>query len=254
MEISVENRLNIQTKYHKYGMPINPYIYESKVPPILYDDSTIFWFNYDDSEITLDSSGYVSSWIDVRNNGRYLSQPDVIRRPKLESDGVFFNGLREYIVSDSVTLNQPEMVYLVVKKYDKKGGVYFDGKSSFGSMLLYNHASTALPNQDNNMAMFAGTQQGDGGFLNITPYKFCLVKCLFHNSGVSFMDIDGVRKNANPIGNINAGGLVLGSNPGSPEEWASKITVKCIIVRNTVDSIENEFEITKYLNEKYKIS
>lgn len=238
--------------------PINPFMNGNldETPDILNDGNTVGWWDVKKiNSLIIDGSGHISAWKDRSGNNHDLLQPSEIRRPTIIDDSISFDGSNDYMYTGSFTFVQPEFIYMVIKKTSVQSpGMtppIFDG-NTFGSMLFYNHKSVALPNQSLNMAMYAGNQQGDGGFMDMSVGEYHLVKCLYNGSS-SFLEIDGLRKNASPIGNANSNGFYLGGSAALDGWGTSPIDVKEVILRKKYDDYSDELIISNYLKLKYNL-
>jgi hypothetical protein len=204
------------------------------------DGKTIAWYTYDDLT-TITKNGYdsISLWKDKLGSGRNIASTTT-GQPRYTFDGVLFNGTTSYM-QGTFTYNQPEMIYMVVKKPIWSDGKYlFDGKGT-DKGVVFDKATTP------GIKAYAGTfsTQND----NMTLDTWVIVRVLF-NGANSTLQINGTTATTGNFGASQMAGFTLASRAVVSSTFCN-LYVKEVILRNNADDASTQTAIYNYLKTKY---
>ena len=217
-------------------------------PLIIYDGNTVgFWDFTDVTKITKDGSNRVSEvtpiigTVPLKQNGA----DDI--KPVWDSDGLTFDGVRQYIETDNITLDHPIWTYIVFKQVTWTAwDVVMDGKIA-NTNAIWQRSSSPL------LAGYGGgsTVLGNSSGLNIGNWGIC--RLLNTGSYYSRFIINNLTPFYSYIADVGAAsGLTIGRK-GSTDSNYSNIKVKAILQRKVQDSLHDSRDIYNYLNTKYSI-
>ena len=209
---------------------------------ILDDGNTVAWFDMDSSYITKDGSDLISQWSDRSGNANHLLQATGADQPLWSSTGVLFDGVSEFMKAAAFALVQPEMIYIVFKHVTwTVNDRLFDGDSATSGMIYQSAVSGELK-------AHAGTASP---ILSLALDTFTIARVLFNGASSTFqLDVGTVRNG--DFGSNDMGGFTLGSSGTGAISW-SNIEVKEVILRDIIDSSEDQTTIYDYLVDKYSL-
>lgn len=200
------------------------------------------WYEFDDlSTITKNAADSVSAWADKSGNNRTLSQTTDNNKPEWSINGVTFDGSSDYMKTATFTLNQPFVIYAIIKPVTWTNLDYiWDGYTAASTRLLQ---SATTPRVELN----AGTSLIEStGYFTLGSYH--LVKG-YYNSTTSIFQIDNNTAVTGNAGTTNAAGFTLGAYGNGGTRWANVI-VKYVIIYSGTPSASDEAKIKDYLNKK----
>jgi len=202
--------------------------------------STVGWYVTDESSYVTLSGINVTSWHDISGNNNHLLQSDTSKAPHYTSDGLFFDGVNDFLRKEISGLAQPIYLYLVIDQitYTDNDRLLAGWQTDVGRIMQ------SIPNPV--ITAWAGTQSKAN--YNMTLNRYHVLRCLFNgvNSVLQVGNSDVVTGDfgANPLG-----GLTLGSR-GSLTDGYSNIKVKELIIRNVADNGAISNTIYQYLANK----
>lgn len=202
------------------------------------DGETVGWFMVGDGSatyLTKDGSDRVSQLNDLSGGGHHLLQATDNNKPVYSSStGLYFQDATDVLKSANFTLNQPESVYLVLKRRTTAVTEYFsDGRTQYyGCILAGANSQTLYAN--------AGTMLSS---TTIETNRYKVVKCQF-NGVSSKLQVNKYTAKTGNAGSANMGGIQLG---------AAVMDVKEAIYRKVADDAPMDELITDYLINKYDI-
>jgi hypothetical protein len=208
-------------------------------PSILKDGNTVAWYDSKDlSTITKDVSNLVGRWNDKLGSGHDLIQTVASKQPVVNSEGVSFNGIDNFLSTTDITFTQPQFVYIVMRQITWNDTNYI---LSGGSGLLM-----GLRGVSPEIKISGGTWSA--GNPNLSVGKLGIIRALY-NGASSKLQIDATAPITGSIGTGSASNIYLGIShlQSSP----AKIIVKEVIFRNSVDNADTEDVIFQYLGKKY---
>ncbi len=209
-------------------------------PTILRDGKTAAWYDFTDlSYISKDSYNFVSQVRDKSVNFRNSNQLTVNFQPVWSVNGVTFDGINDFLKTDPFLLNQPEVIYAVIKENSWTDlDTIIDGNGG-NTMRLYQRTApgtlrilTGTSNVDNNMSIVG---------------SFQIVTAMF-NSTSSFLQINNRTKVTGNAGTANAGGLIIGGS-NITGNYAN-VTFKELIIRPDLSDFDS---IKSYLSRKHGV-
>ena len=174
-------------------------------------------------------------------SGVNLSQNIIARRPLLSATGIMFNG--NSLKTPTITLNQPETIYLVLKTNSWISTYnYMDG-ISVNSGRFFQFSSTPT------VSLYAGS----GGFkryLNWIIGTWAVVTCTFNGNDSNLMinELIPFYPLKSFAGSNNMSGFTLGSIAGGTT--GANFDVKEVIIRKVDRYVENNI-IASYLRNKW---
>lgn len=209
------------------------------IPAILKDGNTVAWYDAQDSStITKDVSNFVSRWNDKLGSGHDLIQATATKQPLINSEGVLFDGVNDFMKTSSFTFSQPEYIYIVVKQVTNvSSGRIFDGVNS-NSVLFWQSGGTS-------------GQAYAGSFVNIPILNtgvFKIFRFFYNGANSTFRTGRSAAINGNSGAN-NSGGFTLGGKPDGSSNFAN-IVIKEMIART---SANGEDVIYNYLEKKHNL-
>jgi len=206
------------------------------VEDVISDGNTVAWYLADDlTTITKDGSDLVSQWSDKLASGHDLLQATGTNQPLWVAPGtVRFDGVDDVMKTAAFTYEQPESIYMIINFITLTADDYaMDGNTTITG-TIYESAV--------NIYAYAGTLSTG---IPTTTGVYHIVRIVF-NGANSKIQLDNNAAVTGNFGAANMGGFNLGSRIGTPKNYAN-IEVKEIILRNVVDSVENEDAIYNYL-------
>jgi hypothetical protein len=210
------------------------------------DGNTVAWYKYDELSTLVLSDSSVSEWKDYLGSGRDIQAPVLgSAHPTLTSTGILFDGVND-MLSANFELKQPEFIYLVLNQitfdsYQKifDGGYY----ANFGDTMSLQQ-SPEFPN------LVAGGG-ADVNIINSSIGEYFIFRGLYNSTNSKFIINDNTPVYGN-IGTRDASGFTLARDANWNIDYGN-IEFKEIIIRNVVDSSENEYAIYNYLKTKYNL-
>lgn len=176
-------------------------------------------------------SGTTGETWTLNNTGTKPAQ--IVGSPSLLFDS---SGSSNFMATGAFTLNQPTIVYSVLKQISWGNGVYIWDGSAIAMMAMYQGGVTPQLNLN------AGAGTGTNG--NLPTGQNSVVTAIY-NGASSSLKVDGSAAATGNAGANNAGAFVLGhaGNGTAP----SNIQVKEIIIRNVADSAAVQAQIRALL-------
>lgn len=219
------------------------YIVESATL-IIKDGNTVGWYIADDlTTITKDASNFMSEFRDVLGSGHDLLQAVGSFQFKWTIDGVFSDGIDNFMKTVAFTFDQPEQIYIVFKQ------ITWTSNDTIAGGLIPNVASIRQRGTSPIIQAYAGIWSLSNA--DLTLDNFGIIRILFNGINSS-SQINASVKITGDAGTANAGGFTLGARGGGTAFY-SHIQVKEIILRNIADTAQNEQAIYNYLSTKYSI-
>ena len=211
-------------------------------PSILDDNNTWAWYDMN-VDVTKDGSNRVSEWADRLGSGNDLAMATADYQPLWSSNGILFNGTDEYMLTGSKTLEQPEMIYIVFKHITWTiSATVFDGYGgSTGRYHQFGDEGTPV------LAIYAGTIIFNAD-LALDTWGIARV---IYNGASSSYQVNTETADTGNAGDFDMGGFTLGNTGSAGYNRWSNIEVKEVIIREIVDSSENQTSIYNYLYNKY---
>ena len=218
--------------------------YDSTVTNVISDGHTLAWYKFDDlSTVTKDGSNLVAEWADYLMSGRDLIQATGTNQPEWKSTGIEFNGSDNFMKTDTFAYDQPIMIYMVLNPITSTSGdVVYDGYAAANIVYFFQNAVSPSVTLKTSSTIIDAT--------TATTNTYHIYRCLINGTS-SKLVIDAVETTGSLTtgGTYNIGGFTLGSTHAGGS--CSNIAVKEIILRNIVDSEEDEEYIYNYLKDKY---
>lgn len=203
--------------------------------------------------VKVDGSGYVSKLYNVMGATGDLTQSTAANQPKLivykDNSGantqrriLLFDGSNDYLKTASMTLNQPEVVYMGLRQVSwTLNDFIFDGYT-LNSGRVGQATTTPL------LRMNAGSVSAENGNLSLGPMG--LMKCVFNGTSGIFQ-INNTTALTGDYGSANMGGFTLGSagNNGS----SANIESGTILILNAVPTATQDQRIKDRLMARWKL-
>ena len=220
---------------------------------LLSTDTYAFYDTLTIASFTKNASEQVMAWADFFGRGESLVNAGADNlKPILESDGLLFDGVRQFLkTAAALALDQPTFIYLVIKQVTWTASDYFfDGNTDNKGMISQIAASPYIRS-------YAGITSGNilgptGGVTHtsgtIALNKYSIIRCRFNGAG-SLLQVDEMTANTVDTGTNVMGGFTLGANGTATAFW-SNIKVKAVLLR-TVDDALNHDNIYKFLRVRY---
>ena len=211
----------------------------NQYPTVLEDGNTVAWYDYTATDtITKDGSNFVSRWNDRLGSGHDLIQETGTNQPLLTSTGVLFDGVDNYMQVLPFSLEQPEFVYIVLNQKTWTDIDYiFDGNAADSGAMIQRGFSP-------NFRFYAGAILDVQG---ITLGNYGIVRALYNGAQSKII----VNENSPVIGNLGTAsmnGYRLGV--GGNGSRFGNFEVSEIVIRNVVDTEQDEALIYNYLKKK----
>lgn len=240
-----DNDLNAYGHIKSNRATQNLWIPEEVVPAILSDTNlTWAWYDYAAAgTLGIDDPDLVNAWNDVNETGHNITGLTT-KRPTLTADGILFNGSTNRLISvQDATLDQPTMVYAVLKQVSwTKLDRIWDGYNQYTTLATQNPTTPTF-------GIYAGDTAITSDELAIGDFGI-IVAC--YDGANSFLKIgDNVAKTGD-VGDADFDGFSLGATGGAALQYAN-ICVKEIIIRKQNDSEINRLSIINYLKNKYTL-
>jgi len=215
---------------------------------ILSDGNTFGWYDSTDlTTITKDGSNLVSRWNDKLLSGRDLIQATAGKLPLLTEEGLLFDGVDDWMQTLTATLNQPTVIYLVIKQV---GWTYLDrildGFTANTGLIAQTATASAV---EPKISIYSGSFSSPTQDLPVDAIGIIRVH---FNGANGRLQVD---RNVPLYGNYGAGnmaGLTIGSSSAGVNN--ANVVISEIIVRKQADTVQNEEYIYSYLKNKYAIS
>lgn len=209
-------------------------------PPDLKDGDTVKWFDYLQN-LTADGSNLISSWDNVSGIPGIIAgallQAVGTNMPLLTATGVLFD-IDNFMKTAPFTLEQPTMIYIVVKQVSWTSGDYIlDGNTNSSGSVIQTSTSPGLKT-------YAGTLSTQNDNLAVGAYG--IIRCLFNGASSKFQINETAAITAD-FGSVDMGGFTLGAQGDGGSKW-SNIETPEIVIRK---SVVGEVNIFSYLKSKY---
>ena len=164
--------------------------------------------------------------------------------PRYSNGSVWFNGEDMYMATDPFTLDQPILIYIVMRQLSwTSGDVIFDGNVDLATILKQDDTTSKL-------IASAGTESDENTHLALNTWG--IVRVQFHGAFGNLI-VDEETAVVGNFGAANMGGFNLGSKRSATGQFAD-IEVKEVIIRSIDDSDANEALIYNYLESKYNMA
>lgn len=210
---------------------------------VLRDGNSLAWWDSSDvSTITKDAeTGEVSAWAS-KLLASILYGGGAGKLPIYDAEGLLFDGVDDYMVA-TLAVNQPCTYYIVFKQVTwTLNDNIIDGTNGTHRLRLYQNDTTPR------LVMYAGAVANYNGNLPIDTWG--IIKLVFNGensySRVLRLPIVGVA-NVGTHTELTAIRLGANFNGGSP----SNIKVKELIIRNGIDSYQDDSYLYSYLQNKH---
>lgn len=192
---------------------------------------------------TNDGAGLCSAWANQIGAAGSLTAATTAR-PTIQADGsLLFDGVANGMVTSGFTLNQPTILYLVLKQITWTSGDKITDGHTLDTMLIQQETGGVSPA----LRLFAGLGTASNSGLTLDTYG--VVTALF-NGASSSLQINSATAATGDAGSSNAGGFALGANFNTGGSW-SNIQVKEVIIRTVADSAATQAAIQGYLKSIY---
>ncbi len=177
------------------------------------------WYQYQRGITT----GAVFQWDDQSGYNHPLQQGNATFQPVVQPDGsILFDGIDDFLVTASFTLNQPFTAYMLMRQETWVGANRFlNGANLAGDLTILQ--TTASPK----FSGYAGSGPAAENS-NLAVGAYGVVSVVF-NGASSAIQVDSNAATTGDFGTNNAGGLTLAANFAGTAGW-SKIRVKELIV------------------------
>lgn len=237
-------RLYKGSKYSAYsnvasGKTLTPAILSETATKILVDFTLA-------SSVTKDASNRVSQVNDLSGLNHHFLQAGADNiKPVWDSEGLLFDGIRQFIKTGAFAFAQPEMIYLVFKQISwTYNDFIFDGNSD-GLTILTQQATS------NGLKAYAGTAQAvqDNG-LALDTYGIVRI---YFNGANSTVQVNGNTVWQGNLGTNGSAGITLGSIGSGTANFAN-IKVKGLIGRIRTEVKDRETIIYNSLIARYGLS
>lgn len=204
----------------------------------LYDGNTVAWYDYTDLSTLTMTDVSVSTWADKLGSGRNLTQATGYRQPEYKSDGIYFDGVDDYMKTANFTFTQPEFIYIVFKQVTFNKNKYLMEGNTINRGALFNSGISPY------FYAYAGAFSP---IVKMDLDTYHIVRLLFNgdNSKLCINDSSTVTGN---FGAQNMGGFSIAA---SADTNFTNIQVKEIILRKVADFPITEQRIYNYLKNKY---
>jgi hypothetical protein len=205
-------------------------------------DSAVAWFKANDlNTVTKDATDSVSVWANKLGNGRNLTATGTAK-PIWSSNGMLFNGTTSSMVTETFTLEQPTMIYIVFKQITWTSNDYiFDGYTTASGGLRQRTATPGL-------GIYAGASSAADNNLALDTWGIARIVFNGLNSTLQIdenaITIDG-NYGSSDMNGFTLGGIAAGTT------GRSNIEVKEIIIMPAKNSTTNQNIIMNYLRNEY---
>jgi hypothetical protein len=209
-------------------------------PEVLEDGNTLAWYDAAESYMTKNGAELVEQWSDRSGKDLHLSQSTEGARPVWSADGVLFDGIADFMQTDTVPNEiQPIMLYAVLKAVSwANGDRIIDGKTTTG----WCYQSGSSPN----IVSSFGTASGANSDLTVGAFHILRILCHGAASKLQVNEETAVEWNCGP-GSFN--GVTLCRRGANAVSWGN-IQFKEIIIRK---SVAGESDIYSYLKNRYSL-
>ncbi len=196
------------------------------------------WYRFNIG-ITITGLG-VSNWADQSGNGNNLRQTSDTNRPLKESDGsILFDGVDNFLDTNSFTLNQPTIVYFLGKQVSWTANDRILDGNVINTMGLRQRTTT--PNIE---MKAANNAPGNNDFVLDT---YAVITAIY-NGSLSVLRVNYGAEATGDAGSNNAGGFTLGARGGTPNSF-SNIQVKEVLLYNQLQDAAKSNKIIHYLDQ-----
>jgi len=219
---------------------------------IIGEDTAAFYDTLTPASFTKNASEQVAAWADFFGAGESLCQAgEDNKKPVLESDGLLFDGVRQFLKTAAIAaLDQPTFIYLVIKQVTWTANDYFlDGHTDNVGIISQMAETPKIRSYagitSGNILMTGGVKYVAG---SVGLNKYSIIRCRFNGAG-SLLQVDEETANTVDTGTNVMGGFTLGANGSGTARW-SNIKVKGVLLR-TVDDAALHDNIYKWLRVRY---
>lgn len=206
----------------------------------LSDGNTVAWYNKDYG-ITKDINDRVSAWDDrlVPVAGTRLGNAyGVGTHPLFTSDGIKFVAARNDLLQKNYTLDQPVHIYLVVRTdIFLANTAFLDGWNLYSGALMMGGSSTFVY-----VRIGATFSPAVPNYLD-APYWNIIRLILDGANSKLQINANGYTNFVMPAATMGGLSLAIVGNTGSP----ANLTIKDCIVRNIIDTTDDDNDIYNYL-------
>ena len=225
-------------------------IYTPTAQQILESGNTIAWYDaFDLSTITKNASDTVSRWNDKLGSGNDFVSGSCL----WDTDrGMTFNGITQYLKTAVLDIDQPLMIYAVIRQRTwSEGKFIFDGNTIYSSTLYQTGGI-----ENNFIRARAGAASAVNNALGMDSWS--VVRLLF-NGANSFLKIDdnvvinvtSQGPTTGDFGALSCNGFTIAAPGNLTPGYNANIDVQTLILCNEVHSSTNEEVINSYLKDNY---
>jgi len=210
----------------------------SSYPIILDDGNTVMWFAFE-QDVTV-TGDHVTNWGDISGNNNDLK--NVGGTPHLLGTGILFDGIGDYLKTDAIVLDRPEMIYVVLKQVTwTEDDALFDGLTILSAEIVQGYGESP------SLAYMGwSTTQTD---LVLDTWGILRLNVIDGTSSFQINTVDA-HTTTDDYGDME--GFIIGARGAGADAW-SNIEVKEIIIRKITDTAPNQTLIYDYLNNKHSL-
>ena len=184
-------------------------------------------------------NGFVTILYEQKNSSLNLSNNTSTTQPKIVNNGtlvsengkptILFDGNDDYLENDSISITQPNQIFIVYSHGNNNDNIAFDGRV-IGERQLINNKSTGT-------TYYAGTQKSN----NISPlFNQLFLANLRFDASNSFYKRNAIDLGLGNPGLQNLNGLVLGANININADLNGFISE--FTIYDTIPQNENQIE------------